>query len=125
MSSGMFLVVWLGSCGLFFCAIAAIMNYDVVVVFVLRAVNAPVYSEARMIAALLYQHPEQWKASTYSLEHPTLGTLRASTYVSSVELDGQFGHWQPTAIEKRIIWNAVSWYRRDYIKSLLRKAAGE
>ena len=121
MSPVIFLVGWLAFCGLAAGIIAACINYDIVVVFVLRAINAPVYEEARMIAASLYQHPEQWKADTYCLEHPTLGLLRTSVWVGSVELSGPFGHWEPNRIEKRIIWDAVQWYRRGYIKSLLRK----
>ena len=30
-----------------------------------------------------------------------------------------FGLWEPPAIERRIIFDAVQWYRRVYIRSLV------
>lgn len=104
-------------------AVAAAVNYERVAVFVLRAINAPVYEEARMIAGLIYQHPEQWKVDSYGMEHPKVGRMRTA-YSSGVELDGRYGNWEPNAIERHIIWKAVRWYRNTYIKSLLRKEIG-
>jgi hypothetical protein len=103
------------------CLIIAGVNYDRVTLFVLRAVNAPVYEEARMIAALIYQHPEEWKARSYGMEHPKAGSMQGVFSASSIELDGPYGRWVPDAIERLIIWNAVRWYRHTYVKSLLRK----
>jgi hypothetical protein len=115
-----FLFWWLGSCISVAGFIAAAVNYDHVTLFVLRAVNAPVYEEARMIAGLIYQHPEQWKVDSYGMEHPKVGRMRTA-YSSGIELDGRYGNWEPNAIERLIIWRAVRWYRHAYVKSLLRK----
>jgi hypothetical protein len=116
-----FLTWWLGSMALVVCLIIAGVNYDHVTLFVLRAVNAPVYQEARMVAALIYQHPEEWKASSYTMEHTKVGSLRSAISAASIELHGPYGNWEPNAIERLIIWNAVQWYRHTYVKSLLRK----
>jgi hypothetical protein len=125
MNPGMvFLCWWAGSMVFIACFILAGVNYDRVTLFVLRAVNAPVYEEARMIAALIYQHPEEWKASSYGMEHPKAGSMRSAYGASSIELDGPYGRWEPNAIERLIIWNAVYWYRHTYVKSLLRKEIG-
>lgn len=122
MSPVFFLVVWLATCGALVGIVVAGINYDRVALTVLRAINAPVYEEARMIAALIYQHPEQWNESGgYRLKHPKVGTVKAAFSARSIELDGPYGQWEPNVIERLIIWDAVQWYRRAYIKSLLRK----
>jgi len=94
-------------------------NFERIIVFVLRAINAPVYLEARMVAALIYQRPAEWQTETYAMVHPKVGKLRATIAARSVELSGPFGEWEPNFIERQIIWDAVVWYRTHYTKAKL------
>jgi hypothetical protein len=115
-----FLIIWLASCAVVFGAVVCAVNYDIVAVFFLRLVNAPVYLEARRIAGLIYQHPEQWTVSAYTFKHPAIGQISHASLPEILDLDGEgFGHWKPTAIERRIIADAARWYRRVYIRSLV------
>jgi hypothetical protein len=114
-----FMMVWVLACGAVFGLIVALINYDIIMVFVLRALNAPFYPEARRIAWLLYRHPEQWAATSYTLSHAKLGELRGLS-PATLSLHGAgFGEWTPTAVEKRIVWNAVLWYRREQLRKTL------
>jgi hypothetical protein len=114
-----FMALWLLVCGAVFGSIIARVNYDIVAVFLLRALNAPFYQEARRIAWLLYQRPDEWAATSYSLTHAKLGELRG-LHPSSLSLHGAgFGDWSPSAIERRIIWNAVLWHRRERVRRAL------
>ena len=114
-----FLLCWAACCAGIVGVIAACMNHDRLAVLFLTLINAPVYEEARRIAFLLMAHPEQWTATTYRLSHPRVGEISGSS-VNTVSVTGKdYGEWNPTAIERRIIWNAVAWYRRVYIRSLL------
>ena len=94
---------------------------DRIAVFVLRAIDSPRFPEARMVAALIYQHPEQWTATSYSMEHPKVGRITGSSALS-MEVQASFGNWEPSRIERRILFNAISWYRHDYMKVLLARA---
>ena len=116
-----FLIVWLSLCLLLFGGVTCPLWFDRLAVFVLRFVDSPLYPEARMVAALIYQHPEQWKASSYSMEHPRVGRITGSSQ-QSVEIAGDFGKWEPSAIERRIIFNALHWFRTVYMKRLLVRA---
>ena len=114
-----FMALWMLACGVVFGSIVAMMNYDIVAVFLLRALNAPFYPEARRIAWLLYQRPDEWTATTYTLSHPRLGELRGM-HPSSLSLHGAgFGEWAPSPIERRILWNAVLWHRRERVRRAL------
>ncbi len=97
------------------------VNFDRIAVAFLRLVNAPVYEEARRIAALIYQHPEQWVMTNHTLRHPRVGEIwHGLSCNSSLHVEGEgFGRWDPNFIERRIIYNAIAWYRRFYIKHLL------
>lgn len=123
MSAGWFMVCWIGFCLAVAGFVIAAMNYDYIAVLVLRMINAPVFPEARMVAALMYQHPEQWKADSYGMEHSKVGRMRLG--YRSIEISGPFGSWEPNTIERRILWEAIKWYRAAYIKSLLVKALDE
>jgi hypothetical protein len=121
-SPPVFLAVWMLACGGVFGAIVALVNYDIVAVFVLGALNAPCYREARRVAWLLHQHPEEWAATSYTLTHAKLGELRG-LHPASLSLHGAgFGEWSPSPIEKRILWNAVLWYRREHLRRALDSA---
>lgn len=124
MSAGWFLFWWVLFCASMFGLIACGVNFDRVAVFFLSALNLPVYLEARRVAALLYQHPEQWRIEPIvrNLFHPTVGAIEGINYPSNVHVVGPYGRWEPTRIEKRIIWNAVQWWQHAYIGSLLMKA---
>jgi hypothetical protein len=99
--------------------LTVVFQGDRLLVMVLRLIDAPVYPEARMIAALIYRHPEQWKMGTYQMEHPSVGQIWVGHSASGVHVEGKFGRWDPNLIERRIIANAVAWYRSAYIKQLL------
>ena len=72
-----------------------VFHGDRLLVMVLRLIDAPVYPEARMIAALIYQHPEQWKMGTYQMEHPSVGQIWAGHSANGVHIEGKFGRWDP------------------------------
>jgi hypothetical protein len=116
-----FLVCWLLCCAFVALVIIAGVNFDRIAVAFLCLINAPVYEEARRIAALIYQHPEQWTMRSYTLTHPRVGEIWSGLGCnSSLHIEGHgFGRWDPNFIERRIINNAIAWYRRVYIKHLL------
>ena len=115
-----FLVWWLGSMAFVGGAMFFGIHYDIVAVFVLRCLNAPVYQEARALAGTIYRHPEQWTVTSQQFEHPSLGKIRYSQHANILEVEGPgFGVWGPNAIERRIIFDACQWYRRVYIRSLV------
>ena len=115
-----FLVWWFASMALLFGCLVSGINYDIVAVFVLRCLNAPVYQEARLLAGAIYRHPEQWTMTAHHIEHAQIGAIRYITSSSILHVDGPgFGHWEPTALERRIIFDACRWYRRVYIRSLV------
>ena len=117
-----FLISWFVLCGGVAALFAVCMNFDRLAVLFLTVINAPVYEEARRLAFLLIAHPEQWTATTYTLSHPKVGDI-SGICVRSLRISGNgYGEWRPTAIERRIIWNAVAWYRRVYIRNLLMRA---
>ena len=114
-----FLIVWLAFCIFIFGGIAGAINFDRLLVMFLCLINAPVYEEARRLADLIYQHPEQWKLSSYTMTHPKIGDIW-SIGALGLHVEGRgFGRWDPNFIERRIIYNAIAWYRRVYIKGLL------
>jgi hypothetical protein len=116
-----FLIIWLMFCGTIGGVILLVFHLDRLVVAFLCLINAPVYPEARRVATLVYQHPGQWKAYEHKLEHPKIGEIWCGLGCNrSLHVEGKaFGRWDPNYIERRIIYNAVSWYRRVYIKHLL------
>jgi hypothetical protein len=119
----LFFVLWLGGCALLFGAITGSVWFDRIVVFVLSAINAPVYPEARALAGLIYHHPEQWTLTGLYLKHPTAGDVRDGPVPALVYVDGPaFGRWEPTFIERRILFDAIRWWKRVYIRSLVHKA---
>jgi hypothetical protein len=115
-----FLVIWLsfvaGVWGLFF----VIMNFDRVAVFLLSEIDAPFYGTARTVAAMLRERPNEWTPyGSYTLKHPLLDV--SASCVRGVSVSGPFGEWKPDFIERRLIWDAMVWYRREYIRSLVRR----
>jgi hypothetical protein len=120
----LFFVLWLGGCTLLFVAITGGLCFDRIAVFVLSAINAPVYPEARRVAGLIYQHPEQWeRGSLYRLKHQTMEIYSNDYSPRSLYIEGAaFGTWEPAYIERRIIFDAVEWWKRVYIRSLVHKA---
>jgi hypothetical protein len=64
-------------------AAGLIFNFDRVLVFLLR--------QARMIAASIYQHPEQWKPSKYELAHEKIGAIWIGSRAFGLHVDGPFG----------------------------------
>src|SRR6476660_3906173 len=72
-------------------AAGLIFNFDRVLVFLLRLANAPVCGQARMIAASIYQHPEQWKLSKYELAHEKIGAIWIGSRAFGLHVDGPFG----------------------------------
>jgi hypothetical protein len=117
-----FAFLFFGICAAIVATGLVAMHFDHIAVFALRLVGAPVFEEARMVAALLYQHPEQWTVTSYGMEHPQVGKLHSVTHVAGLHITGPFGDWQPNFIERRIIWNAVHWHQRAHIKRLLRQS---
>ena len=115
-----FLIVWLGTCAGVGVIIAAGMNFDRIAAFVIDLGDLPLCITAQMIATEIRRHPEQWEASAYAIRHPVLGEIRTS-YVSSVQIKGEFGEWTPSPIERRIIFNAIIWRQRQCIRGLLRE----
>ena len=122
MSTGTGVVLFLFGVSAFAGSVPLIgINFDRIAVAFLCLVNAPVYEEARRIAALIYQHPEQWAMTSHTLRHPRVGEIWSGLGCnSSLHVEGEgFGRWDPNFIERRIIYNAIAWYRRVYIKHLL------
>lgn len=116
-------VVWLAFCALVFGVVAGGFNFDKLAVFFLRAIDAPVYPEARRVAGMVYQHPEQWTLkSSYYLKHQTIEVYACATPQSLYVSGEPFGNWEPTYIERRIIFDAVEWWKRVYVSSLVHKA---
>jgi hypothetical protein len=109
------LVVWLTICG----GMLIAFNFDRVAVFILDLLGVQVYGTASMIAAMLRQSPQEWTVKApYTLTHPALGEIRGSG-PKSLSVTGPFGEWEPDFIERRIIWDAMVWYRSEYIRSLV------
>ena len=101
--------------------IAAGVNYDIVAVWLLSLINAPGYQEARRIAGLIYAHPEQWTIARHGvMEHASFGAIRYCHRPGILEVDGKgFGEWEPSGIERRIIYNAARWHQRHEIRRAL------
>jgi hypothetical protein len=118
-----FLVCWLGFMAVVFGALAVAWNFDRLVVLALDLTDIPVFAEARMVAALIYRHPEQWTIGSYAMKHPEIGEL-SSGHCASVRVEGSFGRWEPNLFERRIIWNAIMWRQRSQIRTLARKQIG-
>jgi hypothetical protein len=117
----LWLICYLAVCGVIAGIIIAGFNFDRIAVAFLCLVNAPIYEEARRLATLIYQHPEQWKMTSHTLTHAKVGEVWSGLGCdSSLHVEGEgFGRWDPNFIERRIIYNAIAWYRRFYIKHLL------
>ena len=100
-------------------AMAVLMNYDRIIARAVEWFEIPFWLEAQIIAASIHRSPEEWEVSRSSMKHPALGEI--NTYSSiSVEIFGhRFGRWQPNAIERRIIWNAIEWRQRSAIRKAL------
>ena len=123
MSDVTFFVVWLSCSALLFGIVAGGVNFDKLVVFFLSAIDAPVYPEARALAGLIYRYPEQWTLTAVYLKHPTIGNVRDGPGPSFTHVEGPtFGTWEPTYIERRILFDAVRWWKRVYVRSLVHKA---
>jgi hypothetical protein len=120
----LFLVLWISGMLLVGLTLAAGFHFDKLAVWFLSTMNAPVYPEARRVAGLIYQHPEQWeRGSLYRLKHPTMEIYSNDYSPRSLYIQGAaFGTWEPTYIERRIIFDAVEWWKRVYIRSLVHKA---
>jgi hypothetical protein len=117
-----FLVLWLASCGSIVGIVVAAMNYDRIAVLLLRAVNAPVYENARRVAGAIYQRPEEWTVTHagHALAHMKVGEVYYGDRVSILHIDNPaFGTWQPNAIERRIISDAVRWHHRGLVHKAL------
>ncbi len=119
MNPGIIMLIFMSAVGL---VLLTVFNFDRILVFLLRLTNAPVCGQARMIAASIYQHPEQWKPSKYELAHEKIGTIWIGSRSSGLHVDGPFGQWLPNLIERRIIHDAVAWHRNNAIQNLLRTA---
>jgi hypothetical protein len=124
MSKGMlFLVCWAGFMAFVGSVLVLAMNYDRVLVAFFRLCDAPVCAEARMIAGMIYRHPEQWTASgSYTLKHPKVGEIWSGSGATGLHVEGAFGRWNPNVVERRIIFDAIAWYRTAYMKRLLTEA---
>lgn len=119
----LFFVLWLGGCTLLFVAITGGLCFDRIAVFVLSAIDAPVYPEARALAGLIYRYPEQWTLTAVYLKHPTIGNVRDGPGPGFTHVEGSaFGTWEPTYIERRILFDAVRWWKRVYVRSLVHRA---
>ena len=123
MSGGMiFLVVWLAACGSIVGIVVAAMHYDRIAVFLLRAANVPVYENACRIAGSIYHRPEEWTVthSGRALAHTKVGEVYYGDRPSMLHIDNPaFGTWQPSAIERRIISDAVRWHHRGLVHKAL------
>jgi hypothetical protein len=106
-----FVGIWLS----LMAAVFASFWIDRIVVFVLYRVDLPLFETAWLVAESIYRHPDEWAVKYgHLLEHPRLGELRAYS-VRGLELDG----WEPNFIERRIIWDAIEWRRRQLIRKAL------
>ena len=122
MSFALFMIVYAAICGAIACCVAIVWNYDRIAVCVLRALDAPVYEEARRIAASIYQHPDQWRITVrgYVLAHDVIGEIHFGHSPGILEVrNSTFGKWDPSVIERRIIADAVRWHRRALIRKAL------
>jgi hypothetical protein len=103
--------IWAFAMGLMLAA----FHYDKIIVWLLDWTDLPLFPHARLIAASIYRHPEQWESTDYGLAHKELGRM------SSSGLASPFGKWEPNKIEKRIIENAIVWQQRKHIETALIK----
>jgi hypothetical protein len=121
-----FLIWWATGCAIVAGIIVAGVNFDRIAVFVLSVLNAPVYEEARRIAASIYNTPQQWKPGIYGLTHERIGSICSSSLACSLYLSGDaYGTWQPNFVERRIIYDAVRWHRRMSIRAGLHETTKE
>ncbi len=98
------------------------MNYDRPVSWLIYLCHVPVFPEARAIAWLIYDLPDEWNGDGYRLSHPTVGSIWIANAAYGLKLETPFGHWTPNAIERRIIRDAVDWRLREYIRGRLGQA---
>jgi hypothetical protein len=116
MNLGLWFLLWMGGwCLLVVTAIC----FDRVAVFVLGAINAPFYEDARRVAGMIYAHPDQWSIGHDTLKHATL-MIRWTTTASILRIEGgAFGEWHPSWVERRILYNACRWHQRNAIRHAL------
>ena len=119
-----FLIVWLGGCAIVAGVVVIVVNFDRIAAFVIDVTDAPICLTAQMVAALIHQSPAEWENDEhrpYAIRHGDIEVH--GSCVRAVEVRGpQFGAYEPNAIERRIIWNAVTWRQRRHIQGLAHKA---
>ena len=117
-----FLLFMVGIFGTVGGVMATVFNFDQILVFLLRSVNAPVYQEARRIAALIYQHPEQWAMTSHTMRHPRIGEIWFRTWLQQ-QLACRGQRLRPLGSKLHRAADHLQRgrlsYRRDYIKHLL------
>lgn len=96
--------------------IVAVVNGDRLVVIACCLLRLPVFVEARMIAALIHQRPEEWSSGRRSLHHASVGSITVSVAPLHVDVSTALGNWRPNAFERRIIWDAAQWRLRTYVR---------
>jgi hypothetical protein len=106
------------ACGLLIVVVLGVFRVRLMIVF-LGAVECPCYRDARAIAGLIYDHPEQWAGDDYNLRHSKLGAIWTANGVEYIKLKTPFGDHRFSAIERQIIWDAVRWRIKDYAHNRL------
>jgi hypothetical protein len=109
-----------------FCGIGSVLIFSfnakrIVVALVVRS-DLPLFPLARSIAAMIYQHPDQWSATEYRLMHPKLGGIWTCNGVSHLHVETEFGRWDPCWIERQIIFDATRWRARVYLANRIAQA---
>lgn len=95
---------------------------DRFIVNIIRLFNIPVCQTAVMIAISIVQQPDQWRASSHSLTHKEVGHIWSANGAYGLHLDTLSGKWKPNWIERRIIYEAVDWRLKNYIRVQTQKA---
>lgn len=115
-------LIFLSFLALLICALLVALNYDRMIVTLMRGFNIRLYPTAIAIAMLIEKCPEQWTGSAHHLSHPDIGDIWTANGAYGLYVDMNFGRWKPNAIERRIICDAVDWRMGLYIRNRVQKA---
>lgn len=105
--------------GLFAGVVCVVTWHERIVLVLLCLFNVKVFPEARAVALLLYQHPEQWTSDDFRMSHATVGSIWIANEAYGLKVETPFGSWKPCALERRIIRDAVDWRLKEYVRAHL------
>jgi hypothetical protein len=99
-----------------------VSHWDAIAVRIIQRFRIPVCRVAIGIAILITEYPEQWSATQHEMSHRDVGSIWTSNNIPGLHITTTMGTWTPTTIERRIIYEAVDWRLRRYIKDRIQIA---